>query len=262
MSLNIPAKNLSPDRISIVFTWDDNLLTHFTHVANLFELTGFRCTFFVVPGLDQFFVNYAKGYLELQKKGFDIGSHSYSHYHMTTLTPEIAEREFKTSIEALSAVTNRYPLSFAFPYHDYNESLVNMARTFHLETRNTLPNSIVYHLRTDSSFDYLVYAIHKAILAKKNVVFSGHSIMTEEQFAANISGDGFQPLRFSILSALLGYLKMLSNVVEVLTFSQAALREFIKSNSKLENNNWRLNQNVVKKLLPFAINAQNIYSLI
>ena len=67
----------------VVFTFDDDLLSHATVVAPVFEKYKQRCTFFLnvnphlrvfgSPSLEE------EQIISLYKKGFEIGNHTHSH---------------------------------------------------------------------------------------------------------------------------------------------------------------------------------------
>lgn len=256
--MKINSDLLRPDCSSIVFTWDDNLLTHFTHIGSLFRENALKCTYFINPGDINFQPNYSNAYRELHAQGFEIGSHGHSHKYMSHLSDSSADLEFLESISGIKALTNQYPLSFAFPYHDYTPALVAKARFLHLETRNTLTNSYVFHIRNTTSLPQLIDAVKYTAKKKFNLVFSGHGIITEEDILNNLPGEGYQPLKLVILSDFLLYLKSITQTIDVLSFSQAAVREFIKSNSKQERDYWRPSEFAREKLAAFGITAQNI----
>jgi peptidoglycan/xylan/chitin deacetylase (PgdA/CDA1 family) len=262
MSLKIPIDKVQNGKISVSFTWDDNSSRHKSIIAPLFLENAFRCTFYIVPGDEKFDSLYASEYYELQNCGFEVGSHSYSHKYMTLLSQQNVEFEFRKSAEKILECVNRYPLTFAFPNHDYNGTLIENARMHHIETRNTLSNSIRFSIKTDTALETLTQAVEDAIFNKTNLVFSAHSIITEEEYLNKESGEGYQPLRSSILSELLQYLKKIITKVDVITFSQSALREWIKSTAILKNKEFIINPQKLKYLEKFYVTQDNIIDLL
>lgn len=260
--MKIPLKTVPKGKISISFTWDDNSIRHFSIISPLFVENGFRCTFYVVPGESGFDSVYAFGYSELQQNKFEIGSHSFSHKYMTLMSREEVEYEINESVQKIIKCTQQYPLTFAFPNHDYNDKLVDIARNYHLETRNTLTNSIRFSIKTDTSLETLIQSVNESILNKTNLVFSGHSIITDEEYAAKQIGEGYQPMRISILTDFLQYLRAITSKAEVITFAQSALRELIKTSAVLQNQEWVLNAETLNILDKFNITKNDIIALL
>ena len=227
MPLKIPLVKAPSEKISISFTWDDNSERHITMISPLFLENGFRCTFYVVPGDREFDSFYSSSYAELATFGFEIGSHSFTHQYMTSLTKQQSTDEFIEAIKKICDCVAQYPITFAFPNHDYNEDLIEQARNYHLETRNTLANSIRFSLKTNTSLKDIINAIDEAIMNNVSLIFSGHSIITEEEILKGQSGEGYQPIRITLLSDVLLYLKKVASKVDVLTFLQSSLKTLI-----------------------------------
>jgi len=262
MSIRIPLSKVPPNKISISFTWDDNSIRHISIIAPLFIENGLRCTFYIVPGDQKFDSLFSLEYSDLAKKGFEIGSHSYSHQYMSSLSKQESEEEFNKAVKKILKYINQYPFSFAFPNHDYNDILINKARSYHLETRNTLFNAIRFSIKTDTSLKDMIEAVDEAISNKTNLIFSGHSIITEEEYYNKQNGEGYQPMRTIILSELLFYLKKAVSKADVLTFSQSALREFIKKTACLQNEEWIISTEQLRALGKFHITQENIMSIL
>lgn len=262
MTIKIPLEKVPLEKMSISFTWDDNSVRHISIIAPLFIESGFRSTFYVVPGDPKFDSLYALGYVELQKKGFEIGSHSYTHKYMTSLSKEHVEYELTKSAQKLHQIMNFYPLTFAFPNHDYNDELINQARDYHLETRNTLANAVRFSIKTNTSLEDLIVSINESIYSKNNLVFSGHSIITDEEYLNKGKGEGYQPTRTSVLSGLIYYLKSVASKADVITFSKSALREWVKRTADFQNNEWVISSGDLQGLKKFHITQENIMSLL
>jgi len=262
MLLQIPLKKVPVDKISISFTWDDNSFGHKIIIAPLFSENGFKCTFYINPGEDNFDSQFASFYKTLSSQGFEIGSHSYTHRYMALIALREAEDEFGKSVQKITASTGSYPITFAFPNHSYNDELVDLARRYHLETRNTLFNSKRFSIKTNTPLDKLIQAIDEAILSKTNLVFSGHSVTNDIEMAGGDIGEGYQPMSAFILSELLRYLKTVSLRADVITFSQASLREWIKKKGYIINQSWLIDLEKIEELKKFQITSANIISIL
>ncbi len=108
----------------------------------------------------------------------------------------------------------------------------------------------------------LIESINEAILNKTNLVFSGHSLVNEKEFLNKEVGGGYQPMRISLLESLLRYLKTVVPNAEIITFSQAAVREWIKKTALLQNNGWDVSGEDLEELEKYSITKDNILSLV
>lgn len=253
---------LPRNKISISFTWDDNSNRHYSLLAPIFLENGFRCTFYIVPGEHHFEKVYSDKYYELAIQGFEIGSHSFSHKYMTSLTIQQQERELSTAVKKICSKLKIYPLTFAFPYHDYNETLVEQTRIFHLETRNTLKNSIRYSIKTQTSLQSLKEAIENSQRCGNILVFSGHSLITEEEYLLGLPGEGYEPMRTILLKQTLEYLRTIGHKAEVITFAKAVLRQWIMNEGVYNGVEWVITMDKLAQLSKYEINEHNITSLI
>jgi peptidoglycan/xylan/chitin deacetylase (PgdA/CDA1 family) len=250
------------NKISVSFTWDDNSIRHHSLLAPLFLDNGFRCTFYVVTGDEKYDSDYRDKYKQLLTNGFEIGSHSFSHHYISSLSPGDASAELKMSVKKILEQFGVYPLTFAFPNHDYNETLIELAREFHLETRNTLTNAKRFSIKTHTSLAELQDAINDAYINRINLVFSGHSLITEEEYSCKLPGEGYQPMRISLLTELLPYLKTIESKVDMVTFAQSALREWIKKMRVFIGDEWVIPKEQLRQLEKFRITDENIVSLL
>lgn len=262
MIVKIPLHKLPPKKISIIFTWDDNAIRHYTTIAPLFSENNFKCTFYVVPGGSNFDSLYSSHYETLSNLGFEIGSHSYTHQYMTSLSGEEAGMEFINAIDKIRKITNRYPITFAFPNHDYNTLLVNHARQFHMETRNTLFNSRRVSLKKHTQINEIIVAVKSAISENYNLVFSGHSCISNEELQNQENGEGYEPVQTQVLSEALNYLNSSGIYADIVTFSQASIREWVKRSANLTEGEWQLDAGKLQTLNQFGISSDNIVSML
>lgn len=109
----IPTLNLFPNgnTIAIVTGWDDGKEQD-TQVANYLKKYGIKGTFFMNRNstmnskLD-----------ELESKGMEIGSHSWSHPALYNSTPETCINETLEMRRYLEAIVNYPVISFAYPFN-------------------------------------------------------------------------------------------------------------------------------------------------
>jgi len=64
----------------------------------------------------------------LDQKGFEFGSHSVTHPHLTLISEKNAFQEIRDSRMELQRLSKTPISSFAYPYGDYNAALVRMVQ--------------------------------------------------------------------------------------------------------------------------------------
>jgi peptidoglycan/xylan/chitin deacetylase (PgdA/CDA1 family)/glycosyltransferase involved in cell wall biosynthesis len=122
-------------RKPIVLTFDDGYTDNYTNLLPLMQQFGYRGVLYL---LGDFEVRYNQWDLaadptepradimsETQKRAFvaanwEIGAHTLSHSHLTSLPPAIAANEIAESKAALESRLGIEVLSFAYPYGDLN----------------------------------------------------------------------------------------------------------------------------------------------
>lgn len=248
------------NKASVCFTWDDNFSRHKEIIAPLFLQNKKRCTFYVNIGDTNFSQSILGYYLQLQNQGFEIGSHGYNHIHMSQLNEYDFLKQLKESIRGMEYVLKRRPTTFAFPHHDYNENMLLLTKRFFLETRNTLSNSIRISLKSNTKSSDIFNKITETVFHKCNIVFSGHSIKTEEDEEKNYI-DGYEPIDIKNLKEILDFLDTNKYNLDVITFEQAALKEYIKKKCNYTNIYYTLNDTNLDELLSFGFNMDTILSL-
>jgi peptidoglycan/xylan/chitin deacetylase (PgdA/CDA1 family) len=125
------AINLSRNKPNVVVTFDDGYEDNYKIAAPILERHGIHATFFVSTGLmgttrafdhDQVKLGYGPPNMnwdqirELEKRGFDIGSHTVNHARISKLSPETLERELRDSKLKLEAELGTPALLFAYPF--------------------------------------------------------------------------------------------------------------------------------------------------
>lgn len=221
---NFTFHSMNMANISLCFTWDDNMLRHSLEIAPLFIQNQFRCTFYINPGDSDFTNDLCSKYIKLAHQSFEIGSHSYNHLHLSKLEDDKYYIQLTKSIEEIESILGIRPTTFAFPHHDCNDKMLWIAKNIFLETRNSLFNSIRFSMKSYTTTEDMISAINKAINNNYNLVFSGHSISLHDDKIE----DGYEPLSIENLNGTLLYLNNKKRNVDILTFEQAALKEYIK----------------------------------
>jgi peptidoglycan/xylan/chitin deacetylase (PgdA/CDA1 family) len=255
---------VDPNKTSVCFTWDDNFLRHIKYIAPAFSERDLRCTFYINPGEEDFEQKQLPGYMGLSKQGFEIGSHGYLHENLCTLPYASSVDIVKNAIASIQKLFGFYPTTFAFPYHDFDEEMLSMVKSYHLETRNTLLNSKRFGIKTDSSLESMRSAIRASIDGKHTLVFSGHSIILSADEATDDalkSETGYNPILLDHLNCLLDFIRSKNQHIEVLTFKQAALKEYIKTHCDITGQSFTIAQKQLDRLKPYHIECEELARL-
>jgi peptidoglycan/xylan/chitin deacetylase (PgdA/CDA1 family) len=256
MEIHIPFSKTNIEKVSCSFTWDDNSLAHADIIHPIFNDYGLSATFYVVPGEDMFRETYAEPYSRLSLLGHEIGSHTYSHPHMTSLTASDAKEELTRSADALLKLTGRFPTTFAFPHHDYDQMLLGMARSVHFETRNTLNNARRFSLKTATLSGTVRTAIEAAIEQKENIIFSGHSVISSQS-----SENEYEPIPPELLIDIIKIVSSFQEHIEIITFEQAAIKEYVKMHTKYDRHSFWLSPDQLSFLERVGLNVQALNSI-
>ena len=258
-------RNVHPEKPAVCFTFDDNFSRHSTYVAPAFSARGFRCTFYVNAGTEDFLSRHQARYLELLKQGFEIGSHGFVHDNLSELSPADALKNLRASARRIEELLHVYPATFAFPYHDYTDDTLSMARSVHLETRNTLADSKWFAIKTAIPLSDMLTAVEQCTEEKHPLVFSGHSVILTPEEADDDrlkSETGYNPILLDDLCALLDFIKTRSGHIQVLTFEQASLLAFIRRSCEIAGDTFFMTQDSLDPLKTFEIGMERLRELI
>ncbi len=256
--------HVNPKKTAVCFTFDDNFARHSELIAPAFLQRSFRCTFYLNPGEDGFAENHLNKYLALSHQGFEIGSHGFVHDNLSKLSPAEAEKNLRDSARSIQELFQIYPATFAFPYHDFSNETLAMARACHIETRNTLADSIWVPIKTAIPLGDMLTAVEQCIEESRPLVFSGHSVILtpEEANDERLKNEtGYNPILFNDLCALLDDIKERSAVIQVLTFEQAALLAYIQQNGAIDGDSFLLSEKSMNHLEAFGIGVERLSKL-
>lgn len=250
---------IDPNKLSFVFTWDDNFEAHIEWIAPAFEAYQKKCTFFVNPGEPDYQEILWKKYAQLAKQGFDIGSHGYTHHHFSVLPDTTYNYQLIKSKKSIAETIGVTPVVFAFPHHDFTAQMLREAKEIYFETRNTLHNAPRFSFKSDTALTSVQKAIDTAISNKNSLVFSGHSISLNTE---NHCYDGYQPIKLKLLEDTLEIILKHADASEICTFSQAALKEYICSNCDYTDAFFFIDSNQLAYLEQFGLTSKRIEELI
>lgn len=92
---------------------------------------GVKCTFFAVEFWVEKYPEYIK---KLVERGHEIGTHSKTHPHMSKLDRAGVLEELSSSVAAIEALTNQKVTLFRPPFGEYDNKLINCAKSLGLYT--------------------------------------------------------------------------------------------------------------------------------
>ena len=100
-------------------------------ILTCMQENGVKCTFFAVEFWVNKYPDYAKRIVE---QGHELGTHSKTHAYMSKQSETEIRDELSSSCEAIFQATGKRPTLFRAPYGDYNDRLVNTAKSMDLFT--------------------------------------------------------------------------------------------------------------------------------
>ncbi|MBQ9480216.1 MAG: polysaccharide deacetylase family protein [Selenomonadaceae bacterium] len=118
---------------SILITFDDGYQEASIYAARELRDRGMKATFFVNPNLlgtkrDKYPYMTESEVKALADTGlFSIGSHTMSHPHLDQLSAEELKAELEQSKAALEELTGQSVKALAYPYGDYDQSVIDAA---------------------------------------------------------------------------------------------------------------------------------------
>lgn len=117
---------------AVTFRLDDGLGNQYSAAAPMLDAAGFKGTFYIIsretadngfPG----FVSKAQ-VQDLAARGHEIGAHTRTHPHLTTLTSQQEQDEIAGSRQDLLGWSVGPVLSFAYPYGEYDATTLQIVR--------------------------------------------------------------------------------------------------------------------------------------
>ena len=251
--------NINPNKLSFSFTWDDNFERHIKYIAPIFDKYHKKCTFYINPGEPDFKGQLQSGYNMLAHRGFEIGSHGYTHHHFSHLSSYDYSCQLIKSRELIGLLLGTSPVTFAFPHHDYTPEMLEQAKTIYFETRNTLNNSQRFSLKSYTTSSEIQSVVQNAISSGRSIVFSGHSIRLN---SINDIIDGYEPVSIDVLNDAISIILKNHVIAEICTFCQAALKTYIKTNCVYTNEAVSISKEQIAYLKRFGLTPRRIEELI
>ncbi len=129
---SLPIYSVETEEKKVAISFDCAWGVEYTdRLLEIMEQNGVRCTFFAV----QFWVEkYPEYAAKIVAAGHELGTHSRTHSYMSALSEEEIRDELRTSCEAIERATGQKTNLFRAPYGDYDNLLVDTAKSMGLYT--------------------------------------------------------------------------------------------------------------------------------
>ncbi|MBQ9485616.1 MAG: polysaccharide deacetylase family protein [Clostridia bacterium] len=128
----LPIYSVQTDEKKIAISFDCAWGVDYTdELLKIMERNGVRCTFFVVQFWAEKYPEYLK---KIAAAGHEIGTHSATHPYMSRLDETAITKELETSCAAIERATGVKPELFRPPYGDYDDLLIDVAKSKGLYT--------------------------------------------------------------------------------------------------------------------------------
>jgi len=186
---NNPVRTAVATEGAVSINFDDGFESGFLLGLPIVEAAGYKTTQFIITKkLD------TPGYLStgqvlaMQNSGHEIGAHTRTHLHLSTLTPAQQEDEIVGSVSDLQSLGIN-PVSFAYPYGDYDDTTLSIVSTVgFLDARDTkrgfndssanyvLLDSYILGPDGDNSLNTITQAIDDAQASNKWLILVFHRV--------------------------------------------------------------------------------------
>ena len=169
-----PNKNSNESNFCLSITFDDGYKNHYGTVAPLLKKYNFTATFFIPTSHYKSDYNWLMNKSDIEELiilGHEIGSHSISHPYLTNLSNDELSKEVSGSKKILEEDFSISIKSFAFPYSDYNNKVLNFVNKNYENVRLKS-----YVLKKDSNYGDACFKIEKAKIQNKSMILMFHDI--------------------------------------------------------------------------------------
>jgi peptidoglycan/xylan/chitin deacetylase (PgdA/CDA1 family) len=119
---------------AVIFSFDDGYRSTLDSAVPILQRHGFSATFFVVAGLLGGTNTWDQGELQepllsaqdvrkLDRLGFEIGSHTLTHAHLTELSPAEVRHELAESKRILEEIVSKPVSTLAYPWSEHSPAV-------------------------------------------------------------------------------------------------------------------------------------------
>ena len=127
---SLPVYSVETQEKKISISFDCAWGTEYTdELLDVLERENVRATFFMVEFWTEKYPQYVK---KIDEKGHEIGTHSATHSYMSKLSEEEIRQELTSSSQAIEEVTGKKTQLFRPPYGDYDDLLIDTAKSMGL----------------------------------------------------------------------------------------------------------------------------------
>ncbi len=134
----IEGKKELPDK-SVILTFDDWHLDHYTNAFPVLKKHGAKAVFFIIsnkPDNDPKFANWDQ-IREIAENWFEIWSHSVSHSSMSALSRQNVLYELEESKKKIQEEIGLPVISFCYPSWKYSNTVLNLIKDYYIFARTT-----------------------------------------------------------------------------------------------------------------------------
>ncbi len=117
---------------AVSFRFDDGLINHYTNVAPVLDAVGFKGVFYIIT--HQIAENGYPGYMSVAQiknvasRGHEIGAHTRTHAHLTSLSATEQQNEIVGSRQDLLGWNVGPILSFSYPFGEYDATTLGIVK--------------------------------------------------------------------------------------------------------------------------------------
>lgn len=124
---SLPIYSVAREEKKIAISFDCAWGTEHTDaILKALDQNDVKCTFFMVEFWTEKYPEYVK---KIDEAGHEIGTHSKTHPYMSKLSEAEIRAELSSSSEAITAVTGKKVDLFRPPYGDYNNLVIDTAKS-------------------------------------------------------------------------------------------------------------------------------------
>lgn len=190
---------------AVSFTFDDGLQCHADKAAPLLSEFGFHGTFFVIAGrmrehksdalIRDPRLHYGEGAIswdevrQMHDAGHEIGNHSLTHNFMNHMSAAQLEMEVGLSAQLIAQHIGEAPVSFAYPYNEFNPLAHDIVLEHQLAVREQWTDYGGKNFTPDVANGYVLKAIkqHEWLVPMIHGIDSGFMPYDSNSFRAHLT---------------------------------------------------------------------------
>ena len=185
---------------AITYEWDDGIWCQAIIVEPIFKQLGLHTTFNIVAGWTVEKNDYTDigrpgdwaAWRTVLADGNEIANHTYDHTDLTTITdPNVLDSEINGAYDVITNHLGVSPLTFVYPYNDWNATVTAVVNQRHIWSRQTINEFDA----TNFTVAYANGVLDNTITQKTWIVVFGHGV----------DGHGYSPFSSAALKTHLQY---------------------------------------------------------